>query len=342
MTALDLSTADVLRVRFEISPFRETLEAALAVVGRSPLREHSSWLRDHEAALRRLRERMDPELLHEFMERDDLMLSVCDLNARSANAIDHELARIRTIPDERLEAGRNAPARLADLLAATWRELVAPSWLSIRHRLERDVRYRSRTFAGGGLAAVLDELAPPVRLDGSRLLVGAVGAGPLPRPRGGVGMTLLPSAFVRRGTARVSAAPGSRLALAYPARGLGASRLEHQPRPDRDLPHLIGTTRAQILGVLSEPMHTTAIAERLGRSAGNIGDHLGVLRSSGLISRSRLGRHVFYARTALGAALLAGRVEDELGPKDAGERGERRALAGELDLGVRQPPIGRR
>jgi DNA-binding transcriptional ArsR family regulator len=96
------------------------------------------------------------------------------------------------------------------------------------------------------------------------------------------------------------------MALSYPARGVGAIRFEEESCPRIPVSQLIGATRAQILNVLSEPMYTTAIALRLGRSPGNVGDHLSVLRSSGLISRVRLGRHVFYSRTALGAALLAG------------------------------------
>jgi DNA-binding transcriptional ArsR family regulator len=85
--------------------------------------------------------------------------------------------------------------------------------------------------------------------------------------------------------------------------------LSSSPDPRAGLPRLVGRTRAEILEAIDEPMHTTALALRLGRSPGNIADHLAVLRRSGLVRSTRIGLPVLYARTPLGEALLRGVAE---------------------------------
>src|SRR5206468_2641111 len=65
----------------------------------------------------------------------------------------------------------DAAKLLAELLAALWSELLAPSWRQIRDCLERDVLHRSRAMATGGLAAVFEDLAPFVALEQARLTV---------------------------------------------------------------------------------------------------------------------------------------------------------------------------
>jgi DNA-binding transcriptional ArsR family regulator len=76
--------------------------------------------------------------------------------------------------------------------------------------------------------------------------------------------------------------------------------------PEAAVGQLIGQTRAEILELVAEPTHTSALARRLGRSPGNIADHLKILHASGLVVRARVGRNVMYARTPLADALLEG------------------------------------
>jgi DNA-binding transcriptional ArsR family regulator len=322
--SLELSAADLLRFRFAISPFRETLEAGRAIVSRDQIGARAELIDGYPRAFERLGRRNDLLQLTALLDSSEWLASLVNAPPTSLDGIGRELERIRAMRGDEIESliaraprngatidhdGRSllnsgACVRLADLLDVIWQEFVAPSWRRIRDCLERDILYRSRAFASGGLAAVLDNLSPLVKCEGNRLLVDTSVAWEDSGQRAGV--LLVPSVFIRRNETRVVAAEGCRMALSYPARGVGAIRFEDESCPKMAVSQLIGATRAQILNVLAEPMHTTAMALRLGRSPGNIGDHLTVLRSSGLISRARLGRHVFYSRTALGAALLAG------------------------------------
>jgi DNA-binding transcriptional ArsR family regulator len=326
VVTVELSVADVLRCRFAISAVGEVIELARAISDPAARAAHREWLGEHRAALRRIADD------HDLRPLFALVRPGCEVPAflrpppgGPVGDIAVELEQIRATPARRVRAevdrslrGRppipvavarallsdGAAERMAQLLDALWTRLVLESWPRMRACLERDILYHSRTLADCGLAAVLAQIAPTVAVAGGRLLVHRNGGGI--REVGDAGILLVPSTFTLPRTSTVDLSPGAPVTVRYQARGTGA--LWSQPSCDRhrELERLVGNARAQILGALEEPIHTTALARHLHRSPGNVADHLAVLNHSGLVDKARVGARVIYTRTSLGDAVLRG------------------------------------
>jgi DNA-binding transcriptional ArsR family regulator len=195
------------------------------------------------------------------------------------------------------------PEAARDLLAAgverAWDALIAPFWTGIESLLDADVAYRSRQLADRGLRPMLEGIDPRItwREDGVHLADTFPGTVDL----AGRGLLLMPSAFGWPNVLAISSAPWQPT-IAYPARGIAGLWDKPAPPPGA-LVRLLGKTRATMLAALDRPSSTTALAQRHGLSPAGASRHLIALRDAGLVSGTRHGHEVRYARTRLGAEL---------------------------------------
>jgi DNA-binding transcriptional ArsR family regulator len=320
---LELTSADLLRCRFGVSPLRETIEAVRVLADPRSRAVHLGWLRGHRERVEALARDHDLRpilvLVADPGERPGFLAPhadglVVDIESELAalrdadptcvaQQVDRTLRSHRRVPVdvEAVLRAEEAPRILAGLLLSAWRTLIEPDWPRIRDCLERDVLHRAQALAAGGIAALFDDLAPGVELTRDRLIVHHGRARVHSRKAGG--LRLIPSVFVWPRAARLDES-GPPVNLIYPARGAVAIWCDNDTCSQPALADLIGNTRAIILSTLREPSHTSALALRLGRSPGNVADHLAVLRTSGLIARSRSRRRVLYTRTPLGDTLV--------------------------------------
>jgi DNA-binding transcriptional ArsR family regulator len=310
MIWLAVGAQDLAKTRFAISPIAETVGALLALGGaREPwLARWVDARRDAFAGLA-----ADPvaaALLRMPRVHHYLPDFITPPPAEFHPAFEAELARVRATPPERVRADLAAvtgsvpealevpdvAGRVADLLAEAWARFVEPDWPRRRAVLERDVQWRADRLAARGLAHTFDDLPPLIGWQPGRAPV-RVPAEPAAHRLAGAELLLIPSGF---GATWLCLDKPDAYAFVYPARGAGAPPPVPAPA---GLDRLIGRSRAALLRALDHPASTSQLVAALGMSLGAVGDHLAVLRDTGLVTGARTGRSVIYRRTPLGDAL---------------------------------------
>ncbi|MEU6548781.1 DUF5937 family protein [Streptomyces sp. NPDC046915] len=209
---------------------------------------------------------------------------------------------------------------VADALDRAWHELLAPDWPQLRAVCERDIVHRVGVIGERGWKEAIEGLEGALVWQGQHLSV-PVRAAHGDVSLAGEGLLLVPSVLVWPAVAVFHEEPWPK-ALIYRARG--TSVLWERAAPDPDaltaLAGLLGASRARLLVELGVPASTSQLAHSLAMAPGAVGDHLAVLRTTGLLVRARSGRSVLYRRTALGDALVAGAAP--AGPSVASGRGD--------------------
>jgi DNA-binding MarR family transcriptional regulator len=320
----EVSTDDLLRSRFAISPPFELDNLLRKLSGLSPYRLPAAWSARLTPVYRRLRATTDLDVVLALHSRPRGPGFAAPPPRSLAQSIDDDLTTVRAtaLPDARREIAQclnlrpasdervlailhsdDVVERTARALETAWYELVAADWLQLRALCERDVVHRAGQLSRSGWGAALDGLHPRVRWrDGAIEILRTAEHRTI--PLGGQGLLLVPSVFLWPQVSAHVDRPWP-ATLIYPARGIAALWETPSMATPGALGELVGRTRAGLLAALDQPASTTQLARSLGLATGAVGDHLTILHSAGLLTKARSGRSVLYRRTPLGDALIA-------------------------------------
>ncbi|MCT2279966.1 DUF5937 family protein [Micromonospora chalcea] len=322
MSELRFNLADVAGVRFAVSPANETVMSMWALAEPVRYAVHLQWIDRARATLRRpeVADRVRPltDLARPRRWLPDFLTPAARPDADMADQLDQIAATppdvvvqdlLATVPSRPLSPFGRAlladPAgllpQLVEAVRVWYEEAIAPDWPRMRALLDADVAYRAAQLAEGGAGRLFEQLHPSLRWLGDRV----VSDDPFERDFDlrGRGLALNPSVFTDR---RVlwNLLEDSMPAGAYPVRAVG-TLWERGPEPAGDaLARVVGGGRAALLRLLDAACTTTDLARLTGLSAGAVSQHLSALHAAGLVTRSRMGRHVLYRNTEVGAALL--------------------------------------
>jgi DNA-binding transcriptional ArsR family regulator len=315
MLELRFGSAGAHRVRFAILPAEELVGAvrAAAMPDRNPV--HRLWAREARGRLAKL----DVDLLVATVTGEDYFPDFLTPPPTGATTtLDEQLQRLRETPPRQVALelamafdGRPRPSHLppdpaaardllADQMQRCFTALLEPIWPSVADILAADIGYRAQRYTAGGLAAVFADLHQDVTHSSEAITVRS-------RHRTSVdlderGLLLAPRA-INWPTVGAMVLPPWPPMLVYPARGV-AALWERPTAPSDTLAGVLGRTKARLLGELTEPANTGALARRLALAAGTVSEHLRALHTAGLIAAHRTGRTVEYRVTELGRALL--------------------------------------
>nr|WP_202523614.1 helix-turn-helix domain-containing protein [Kitasatospora sp. SID7827] len=313
------------RSRFALSPFAETLAAVVQLARPYSEPWAAAWRERHRPAfLARLAGDGYARGLVELIAATKYLPDHLTLppGGGMETTLESELAEVARVPDETAVAGlRTAQrhawagqrldwltghghgARAAALFREVWDTHLAADWPTRRAALQRDVTHRAGLLAAHGWPRALQRMNRTSEWVGADAIRFSDRPGP-DRVVGPDGMLFVPVTAQR--SSWLCEAPGRPFAMVYAARGTG-EEADAAPTGDGEaLARLLGVGRAQILRNLAVPATTSELALLLAQSVGTVGGHLAILRDTGLVGRTRVGRRVLYHRTELGDRLAAG------------------------------------
>ncbi|MGV0810190.1 ArsR/SmtB family transcription factor [Mycolicibacterium setense] len=321
MTYLKLSPNALANCRFAISPLAETVGVLITLQRRCTDPALARWHAEHQ------------EAYHRWLGTEPVAAAVLPLIASTKRfpdlialppehgmhtSLSEELAEMAAHTDEEVRAGVHAAAsaswkshdlewlsrhnlaeQIAEVFDQGWQRFVALDWSRRRAILERDIMYRAGLLAAYGWKHTVETMKRrPVWVGDNAIRFSDQH---LPDRTIDEGLIFVPRTTT--GGWWVCERP-PRYALVYCAYGPHAESATDGAANIDALATLLGAGRARIVRELQYPATSTQLAHVLQLSLGTVSNHLAILRTSGMITRARVGRNVTYRLTQRGHQLL--------------------------------------
>jgi DNA-binding transcriptional ArsR family regulator len=319
MTLLKLTPTALSRCRFAVSPLAETLSCLITLQRGQPEAWLAGWHAQHQAAFASWRDNSEvargllplvaaTKWLPDYVgippgdgvstQLDDELAVMADFSDEQVREATSPAIKASWRPQSTqwLTQGKLGP-RIAEMFHEGWERFVAPDWTRRQAILERDILHRAGLLAAYGWQRAIKDMTRKSAWVGRDAIRFSYQDYP-DRVIGDDGLIFVPHT-PGGGTWTCERPP--HFALVYPARAPAAPPDGGAADPRGGL---LGPGRAAVLRELTQPATSTQLSLALDCSLGTVSAHLAVLRDTGVVAGSRVGRNVVYRLTGRGEQLL--------------------------------------
>jgi DNA-binding transcriptional ArsR family regulator len=318
-------------VRVVVSPFLNAVVGALELF----LDVDRVWSRRWQQLVRERSRGLDLGPLDVLRTAPEVPDALAPVPRPPGSSFEEELARVRATPPETVAADVAAAyggavdglarryldepaaalADYCDALALFWSRVFLPSWPRLRSLLEREALVLGWMLTTRGLSSAAARLNRRVHVTSDALALD------VPEERevalGGRVVVLSPLVV---GDRRLlwNVDQSESVTLAYKAPGVLALWEGGELPVDARLASVVGRPRARRRSALAPPLTVPDLAETLVLARGSVAPQLTTLAGAGLVTRSRVGRRVYYQLSSAGVELLGLLASGDRGAADPG------------------------
>ncbi len=329
MIALNVTDADIMKMRFAFSPMVEAVTSFHMLNHSKHPSQYLQWI---DEANRALHDVKLPYMVEMIAKRSHIPDFLTPTPTAPMIDLEEELRRLCETPATIIEdhirlmidyEGESellmyalahpyeAVCALVEEIRTYWERTLAHHWVRLTAILENDILYRAREQALYGAEQMLNGLHPRLSYDDGALYIeksyknGIVSCTPTEYAFDitGRGLQIVPMIF---SFPKLFWQVGETYQpmVIYGARGTGLWHYAEPDNPDEALQVTLGIGRSKVFYALTTPRSTSELAYLLEITAGAVSQHLSKLNQAGLVESSRSGKRVFYRLSQRGQKLI--------------------------------------